>query len=105
MGRERTGTIDRVGNRHRVRLTLPSGDRKPLGTYDTWDEAEGVRLAALEALTGREGGDVAILADWGEKWLRDREKHHKVRPKSAENDRSRWKNHVLPHRIANMPVR
>jgi integrase len=104
MGRQRTGTIDRVGDKHRVRLTLPDG-RKPLGTFDTWDEAEGVRLAALEALTGREGGDVAILADWGEKWLRDREKHHKVRPKSSENDRSRWENHVLSHGIANMPLR
>jgi hypothetical protein len=65
----------------------------------------GVRLAALEALTGREGGDIAILADWGEMWLRDREKHHKVWPKSSENDRSRWENHLLPHSVSNMPLR
>lgn len=105
MGRQRTGTIDRVGDKFRVRLSLPNGERKPLGTFETWDEAEGVRLAALDELSGREGGDVAILADWGEKWLRDREKHRKVRAKTAENDRSRWDNHLLSHRISNMPLR
>jgi integrase len=105
MGPQRTGTIDRVGQKFRVRLSLPNGERKPLGTFETWDEAEGVRLAGLDELTGREGGDVAILADWGEKWLRNREVHRKVRAKTAENDRSRWDNHLLSHRIANMPLR
>jgi hypothetical protein len=49
MGRQRTGTIDRVGNKYRARLSLPNGERRPLGTFGTWDEVEGVRRAALEA--------------------------------------------------------
>ena len=52
MGRERTGTIDQVGGKHRVRLTLPSGERRPLGTFDTWEDADAARRAALEALEG-----------------------------------------------------
>ena len=68
MGRQRSGTIDETGGKYRVRMTLPSGERRPLGTYDTWEEAEGVRLAALEALEERPDGGVMCLVDFGETW-------------------------------------
>ncbi len=103
MSRERTGTIDRVGDRFRVRFQMPDGDRKALGTFDTWDEADGLRLATIEALEGR--GGVVLLADWGKKWLKAREENRTVRPKTLENDQSRWENHIEPHAIASMAVR
>jgi len=103
MGAKRTGTIDRVGSKYRVRLTLPTGERKPLGTYDTREEAEGVRLAAIEALDGRPAGEAATLGDLGEKWLDERDRNHVVR--RPHEDRSRWKHHVASHPIASMPIR
>jgi hypothetical protein len=38
-----------VGGKHRLRMTLPSGDRKPIGTFDTWEEAEGASDAIASA--------------------------------------------------------
>ena len=103
MSRERTGTIDRVGDKFRLRMTLPNGEREALGTFDTWGEADRMRRASLEALEARPGGAVMCLVDFGDTWLADRERNRKVR--RPENDRSRWDNHVLPHRIADMPLR
>jgi integrase len=101
MPRARTGSIDEVPGGFRVRMTLPTGDRKPLGVYPTWDEAEGVRLAALEQLG--EDGDVLTLRDWGEKWLKAREDARALR--NPEDYRSLWNNHVVTHAIADMLMR
>ena len=43
------GSIDKTAaGRWRVRITTPSGERKPVGTFDTYAEAE-THLAAIEA--------------------------------------------------------
>lgn len=103
MGRERTGTIDRVGDKFRLRMTMPNGQRPPLGLYDSWEEADGVRRAALDELAGREGGNSTILSDWGEAWLKERDREKRVR--RPEQDRAWWERHVLPDPIACMPLR
>ena len=80
-----------------------NGERKPLGTYDTWEEAEAVRLSALEALDDTGDADVSSLRVIGNAWLDMRDRAHELR--HIESYRGSWNNYVLPHKIANMPIR
>jgi integrase len=93
--RQRDGTF-----RFRPRLHI-DGVRRSLGLFDTIEEAEDA-LAAARLERGDSAGGYT-LASWGAAWLDQRELdgHHRAIAK----DRSRWKAHVLPHRIANLPLR
>ena len=70
-----TGSIDRRGDRWRVRIRLAGGARRTLGYYDTREEAERVLAAALLELRGtiHELGRGLTLGAWGERWLERRE--------------------------------
>ena len=103
MSRARSGSIDRVSNGYRVRMTTPKGDREPLGTFPTWEEAEAVRLAAVEALERRPGGNVQTLRDFGDAWLETRDRAKEIR--NVDGYRSVWNTHVLTHDISDMPMR
>lgn len=46
--------------RFRARLHLPDGRSPSLGTYPTWDEADGVARAAVEELGGAPGARAAV---------------------------------------------
>jgi len=85
------GTVDRWGDRWRVRLRLPDGSRKTFYTEPGVDEAgaDEFRRALLQQLAGTEhdprlGG--RTVGAWGLRWLDEREQT----ARDAAGDRQRW---------------
>lgn len=102
--RARTGDVfqTRAGT-YCVRMRLPNGTRKSLGTFATWEEAEAMRIAALEHLKDELGENGIRLVDFGAKVLDAREERKLVR--DTGSDRSRWSVHIEPAPIARMLLR
>ncbi len=102
--RARTGSIDvTTDGRHRVRLTLPSGERKTLGVYDTEDEADTERAAAVAVLDETFGREGETLLVFGDRWLTERELARVIR--DPQSDWSWWNNHIKGDPIAKLPLR
>jgi integrase len=101
--RKRTGSIDKVGERFRVRIT-DNGQRSTLGIYDTEEEALRQRAAAIDVLTAEtEPGDGETVGAWMEKHLAKREKAGVL--KDCLKDRGRYGMHIAPHHIASISVK
>lgn len=96
MTRRKTGSINPVNGRFRVRATV-NGKRSILGFCATLGEAEKLRKAS-SLLLANEDQDALLLNTFGERWLLNRELKKLVR--DPRNEWSRWKNHILPHPIA-----
>jgi integrase len=92
LSRAPTGTVDCVGGRWRVRLTLPDGTRRTFWAQGTTrEEAEAHRAALLEGLRGTAleptpARDMSLGA-WATLWLEAREETHR----DAGGDRARWR--------------
>lgn len=96
------GSIEERNGRHRARLRI-GGKRVELGTYDSHDEAAAVLQAAIDKLAaGGTTSGAITLRDWVERWLEVRELTGAVR--SADDDRSRLRAHVLSERWADDPL-
>lgn len=98
-----TGTIEERGGRYRARLRY-AGRRIEVGTYPSYEEAEGALQATRDEI---EAGRIAptsstTLRDWGERWLDDRELAGLHR--SVQQDRSRWRAHVLEAAFVDDPI-
>lgn len=102
--RAKSGTVDETrGGRFRVRVTLPSGERRTIGTHDTLDEAETQRAAAIAVMTDECASDDWTVRTWGERWLTARDVGKAVR--DPESDWSRWRNHIEKDPIARLSLR
>ncbi len=105
------GTVTKTRNgRYRAQVRLPDGSR-PGETFDTEEEAEAFRAAlVIERNDAAARGELArkeeppaplTLARWGaDTWLPRRE----ARVRWPAQDRSRWKLHVAPSKLAAMPL-
>lgn len=95
------GSIDKTAaGRYRVRITTPSGDRKPVGTFDTREEAE-THLAAIEE--AREGVKGHTVASWGAEWLDARELAREI--KDIEGSRGIFRKHIEADPIGDIGLR
>jgi len=97
-----TGTIERKRGRFMARL--PTEDREPIGTFDTYEQAA-ARLDGwlAEQLDGRVKVSSGLaLNGFGEDWL-DRRELDGYR--GIDTDRSRWKTHVLTSAFAEWPLK
>lgn len=103
--RKRTGTIDPINGRFRVRVTSPAtGRREVIGTFDTEAEATTYRDRAL-AIIEREAplsGGITVL-EFGKGWLDAREINREIA--AVKKYRSVWKTHVAGDAIAKMAVK
>lgn len=107
--RRGTGSIEsytdsKGAERFRARLVLPTGEKKPVGVYDSEREADLALLHAADKITeGELATELGItLRQWGPKFLDQREEE-KVR--GIKTERNRWKNLVDAHPIADIPMR
>lgn len=107
--RRGTGSIETYTDssgrrRHRARLVLPTGEKKPVGVYDSLAEADVALGVAADKLTEGELGTEAgiTLRQWGPKFLDQRE-DEKVR--GIKTERNRWKNLVDASLLADIPMR
>lgn len=89
----------RGGYAYRARL-MAEGERRSYGLYGTLEEAEAALAAALEQ-RGATSSETTLRA-WGERWLSDRERQKVVR--WTKKERSCWDAHVLPGKLAEMPL-
>jgi integrase len=90
-----SGTVDRLpSGRWRVRITLVDGTRRPMGPYNTEEEAIAMRDAALRELAAGSVASVGgvTLRAWGARWFAERELSGDVRAVAGE--RNRWKTHI-----------
>lgn len=83
-----------------MRLTI-RGKRTILGTYDSEEEAEQQRAAAL-SIVEHEVCDGITLQDHGNNWLERREVGRLV--VDPDSDWGRWRNHVQGTDLAKLPV-
>jgi integrase len=99
---KRTGSIDTtITGRHRVRIP-DGGVRRTLGIFDTKEEAEVERAAAMLVL-GTECDPGVRLGKWVEGYLTKREIGGLVRDPGT--DWNYFKNHVVDDPIAKVPVK
>jgi integrase len=98
--RERTGSIDPVDGRFRVRVTLNSGRRRVLGRFDTRAEAQLELDEALKLLGRRVLG--SSLKDHVDGWLVAREAGEY---RDTRSERNRFANHIEGDEIADLDVR
>lgn len=89
------GTVDRRGDRYRIRFRMPDGSRRAFYSEPgaSAEEADALRRALLLELSGtvddpRAGG--RTLGAWGLSWLDERERTHR----DADGDRQRWNAYV-----------
>lgn len=103
--RKRTGSIDITRDgKHRVRVTLDDGTRKPIGVYETRAEADDARAAAVDVLE-KEAPAIGgmTLRVYGEKFLTRREVNAEV--VDASGDWGKWRTHIGNEPIAKMALR
>lgn len=95
------GSIDKTAaGRYRVRITTPSGERKPVGTFDTREEAE-THLAAIEE--AREGVKGHTVASWGAEWLDARELAREI--KDIHGTRGIFRKHIETDPLGELGIR
>lgn len=97
-----TGSVTRVASGFWVRVRI-AGKRMSLGVYPNEQEAEEVRLAALQRLARAEVPTVGAytLREWGRRWLDQRELDG---VRGIRTERSRWKVHVETAPFADDPI-
>jgi integrase len=105
-----TGSIEHYVDSHgreryRARLILASGERKPVGVYDSKGEAEQALKAAASSVVSAELVAVTgvTLRAWGQTFLDRRETIDKLR--GIRTERNRWKVLVDASPIADLPLR
>lgn len=102
--RQRTGSIDITADgRHRVRVTVPGLGRKTEGIYETEEDAERARVAAVEVLADEGPDDGATVHQLTEAWLTSRELRRAV--SDPDSDWSRWRQHIAGDPIAKLPAK
>lgn len=98
-----SGSIEERDGRFRARLRV-RGKRLDLGTYDSREEAAAVLQAAVDrfATEGESSTGALTLRTWIDRWLETRDLSGAVR--SAYDDRSRLRAHVLDEPWADDPI-
>lgn len=101
---KRSGSITKHGDRFRIRLSL-DGKRHSLGMAKSYEEARGIRDAAIRQAEEKDGHlkRGKTLRTWGEDFLNERELdgHHRSVPK----DRLCWKAGALKAPFIDEPMR
>lgn len=109
MSRAPTGSIDQLpSGRWRVRITV-DGERRPLPTFATEEEArEKLRAVRAEIARGVVAStDRLTLGGYGTEWLDRRElfgSRARAEVKGIRQERSLWRRHVLTSPIADIPL-
>ena len=104
MPRKRTGTVVRVGNHYKARITLPDGKRPWIDLPAGMSEAMAREKAAALSELAREGkatyrsknksaGPGETVEEWSTRWVAARKAKGLV---SFADDRSRLRWHILP---------
>lgn len=105
MTTRKTGSITQAENgRWRLRFTVRE-KRETIGFYDTWEDAEAMRLATIDAAGARDDvkRDGVLLKKYGYDVLLRRQVNREVR--NPDGDWSLWNNHIADDPIVRLPIK
>jgi integrase len=99
------GSVSRMRDKHQVRVTLASGQRRTIGTFADEAFADEVLHATVEELSTKAAAAVGgiTLRMLGVQWLDEREERGDVR--DVRNERGRFMLHIGDTPLGAMPVR